>query len=421
MEVTDKMKTVEYKLPEKIDLENVNLFREQINQLDIADDTELVIFDGSDLSYISSFGLRLFLHMVKNHNSKVLIDNVSDEIYEIFAMTGFTKIVKVRKALNYVDVSNLEVIGRGAFGSVYKLNDEQVLKVFEGENSRERLDAIVDNTRTAFVNGIPTIIPFETVITDRGLGLVSEYIYSDVLSVKAHSEPERIPEYAGLMADMSKKLVLTKLEGDSLRCYKDKIASDIADIKDMMTEDDYDLLQGYLKLIPDTDSCIHGDFHARNVMMMDDEVVLIDMDDFGRGHPVWDISGLILPYKICVDRPDLVKLTFDLPDELPYDDFFFSLYNLTKEEATVFFNEYIDRYFHGISEERKQNCMKLAWCYADCLVTRIISLNIRGRELSPEILARKKIVIDCFLDELRKYSKDEIREFFASWPTHGEM
>lgn len=415
------MKTVECKLPEKINTDNVNQFEEQIDQLDITDDTEAIIFDGSDLSYISSIGLREFLHLAKKHDVNLLIDNVSKDVYEIFEATGFSKIVKVRKPLNYVDVSNLEEIGHGAFGSVYKLNNEQVLKVFVGEQCRERLDAIVDNTRIAFVNNIPTIIPFETVITDKGLGLVSEYIYSDVLSVKAHEEPKRIPEYAGLMADMSKILVSTKLEGNSLRYYKEKIASDIADIKYMMTEDEYDLLKGYLELVPNSDSCVHGDFHARNVMMMDDEVVLIDMDDFGRGHPVWDIAGLILPYKICVERPDLVKLTFDLPDELPYDDFFCSLYNLTREEATLFFNEFIDRYFHGISEQRKQNCMKLAWCYADCLVTRIISINIRSRELSPEILERKKMVTDYFLGELKKYSYEEINELFASWPAPGEM
>lgn len=51
-----------------------------------------IILDCTKLEYISSSGLRLFLSVLKNakaKGSKVYIKGISDDIRNIFAMTGF--------------------------------------------------------------------------------------------------------------------------------------------------------------------------------------------------------------------------------------------------------------------------------------------------------------------------------------------
>ena len=60
--------------------------------------TEL-IFDLSALEYISSAGLRVLLsaQKVMNRQGSMVIRNVSDEIMEIFDVTGFTDILNIEQ------------------------------------------------------------------------------------------------------------------------------------------------------------------------------------------------------------------------------------------------------------------------------------------------------------------------------------
>ena len=62
----------------------------------IDDITELV-FDFSDLTYVSSAGLRVLLSAQKTMNEKgsMVVKNVSDEIQEIFDVTGFSDILTI--------------------------------------------------------------------------------------------------------------------------------------------------------------------------------------------------------------------------------------------------------------------------------------------------------------------------------------
>ena len=51
-----------------------------------------IVFDCTNLEYISSSGLRLFLTIRKEASvkgGKVIIENINDEIRKVFMMTGF--------------------------------------------------------------------------------------------------------------------------------------------------------------------------------------------------------------------------------------------------------------------------------------------------------------------------------------------
>ena len=58
-----------------------------------------IILDCTALEYISSSGLRLFLGVLKNAKSKgsrVFIKGISDEIRNVFAMTGFINLFEFK-------------------------------------------------------------------------------------------------------------------------------------------------------------------------------------------------------------------------------------------------------------------------------------------------------------------------------------
>jgi anti-anti-sigma factor len=58
-----------------------------------------VILDCSKLEYISSSGLRLFLSLLKvakPKGSHVIITGLSEDLRQVFAMTGFTNLFDIR-------------------------------------------------------------------------------------------------------------------------------------------------------------------------------------------------------------------------------------------------------------------------------------------------------------------------------------
>ena len=67
--------------------------------LDHADKT--IILDCTNLEYISSSGLRLFLTIRKEtgvKGGKVIIENINSDIQKVFSQTGFYNLFEIRNA-----------------------------------------------------------------------------------------------------------------------------------------------------------------------------------------------------------------------------------------------------------------------------------------------------------------------------------
>ena len=112
------MKT--YALKGKINAENAAAVEESINAALSGSDTlcEELVFDASNLEYISSAGLRVILRIAKKYQgylgeSPVKVINVSPEVYDILEVTGFVELLDVKKKFREVSIENCELIGKG--------------------------------------------------------------------------------------------------------------------------------------------------------------------------------------------------------------------------------------------------------------------------------------------------------------------
>lgn len=57
-----------------------------------------IILDCTDLEYISSSGLRIFISILKNakaNGGQVTVKNINEEISKVFQMTGFNKLFTI--------------------------------------------------------------------------------------------------------------------------------------------------------------------------------------------------------------------------------------------------------------------------------------------------------------------------------------
>ena len=65
----------------------------------VGEAAETIVLDCAELDYISSSGLRLFLVLRKSaaeKGGKVIVQNISDSIRNVFMMTGFLNLFEIR-------------------------------------------------------------------------------------------------------------------------------------------------------------------------------------------------------------------------------------------------------------------------------------------------------------------------------------
>lgn len=273
-----------YQIKGKIDSTNAPEFEKEIMAVL---PTEL---DASALEYISSAGLRVLLKLTKTVGD-VTVVNVNSDVYEILDVTGFTSILNVKKALREISVEGKPVLGKGGNGTVYRLDDETIVKVYRPDHSIEAIDRERTYAKAAFVAGIPSVIAYDMVKVGDSYGVVYEAMNSDTLSHAIANDPEHLDEYVAKYVALAKKLHSTPL-GDTVTTLKDFLMSraDSAFMHEHLKQNEIDVLKDIITSMADSNTLVHGDFHPGNIMLQDGELMLIDMGEVTRGVPIYDIA-----------------------------------------------------------------------------------------------------------------------------------
>ncbi len=276
----------------RIDSQSAAAFEEEL--MGLCTPGETVHIDASDLVYISSAGLRVFMKLKKHIKADVVVENVSNEIYDIFEVTGFTEILTVVKKLREIDVENCEVIGEGANGKVYRLDDDTIVKVFAPGVSMDVVQEERDIARAAFVSGVPTAISYDVAKVGDSYGAVYEMLHAKTLSTVINDNPSLAPEMGKRMGKLIKELHSTPANTGKLENMLDVYKSRAAKMEKYLTKDETEKLMSVYEALEYRETMLHGDYHAKNIMYMDDELIFIDMGDVGYGHPLLDIGGSYL-------------------------------------------------------------------------------------------------------------------------------
>ena len=252
--------------------------------------------DASELEYISSAGLRVLLKLTKAVGG-VTVTGVCSEVYEIFDMTG------VRKALREISVEGYEMIGAGGYGSVYRIDPETIVKVYHTA-SLDFIEKERELSRKAFLLGVPTAISFDTVKVGDKYGVVYEMLDAGTVAQLITAAPSGLKMLGQLCAVSLKKLHAIEVDGDEFPSKKGSLIEWVKSISQYIEPEEAQAIIDYIESIPDRNTFLHGDFNAKNVMVKDGEVLLIDIGDAGAGHPAFDIAGLVLSYLIVPNATD---------------------------------------------------------------------------------------------------------------------
>ncbi len=309
---------------------------EQKLQEQSATPADKIVLDCSNLEYISSTGLRIILKYKKQHPDLEVI-NVSNEVYNVFDITGFTRILTVRKALRRISIKGCKEIGRGGVGIIYRYTPDTIIKVFSPECSIEVPERERVMAREAFVLGMPTAIPFDIVwVTDtQSYGLMTELLNARTLGAIINEDQANYKHYAGLFGRMLRNMHQIKVdEGGTLPDTTQVHAADFDRIARHFTPEEVELMRYIISKIPHGNSLLHNDCHPKNIMMCgepgNEELMLIDMGEVCYGNPLFELLHTcssfniednfegILGFPKALSRPfwlETLRVYFDTDDE----------------------------------------------------------------------------------------------------------
>ena len=247
--------------------------------------------DLNDLEYISSAGLRVLLRLRKRFAGMEMV-NVSSDVYEVFEMTGFTEMMPISKAYRRISVEGCEVIGQGANGEVYRIDPDTIVKVYYNPDSLPDIHRERELARTAFVLGVPTAIPYDVVRVGEGYGSVFELLNAKSFSKLIAADPDGLEGYVRQFVDLMKLIHDTTVKPGVMPQMRD-VALDWADfLRDYLPQEKWQKLHDLVAAVPEQLTMLHGDYHTKNVMLQNGEVILIDMDTLCTGHPVFELASV---------------------------------------------------------------------------------------------------------------------------------
>ena len=282
---------LECKLSGRVDSTNAPQVEEELNALIGGEEGQAVTVNMEDLEYISSAGLRVLLHLKKTCPDLKITD-VNSEVYEILDMTGFTQIMTVEKGYRVVSVEGCEEIGRGANGTIYRIDQDNVVKVYNNADALKDIQHEREVARTALVLGVPTAISYDVVKVGDSYGSVFELLNARSFSKILADEPEKMDWCVNEFVKMLKIIHATLVPEGKLPDMYDTVYGWVTFMRDYLPQEASDKLIALIDAVPRDNHMIHGDYHIKNLELQGDEVLLIDMDTLAVGYPIFELGSM---------------------------------------------------------------------------------------------------------------------------------
>ena len=276
----------------RLDTEASAKFETELAEISKENPHGSLVIDASNLEYIASSGLRIILKLVKTEKDFKL-ENVCPAVYEVFEVTGFAKIIKMTKALRKIDLDKCEKIDAGGNGAVYRVSEDEIVKVNFNPETYDNLEQELAKAKEAFFLGIPTAISFDLVDCGEGKkGVVYEIIKSSTLGENIQKDPSRMEELTEKYIEQLNLLHSVHTDNPVFGSAKESYRKQVEAASKFLTEEEGELLNHILEALPDGDRLVHGDAHPKNIMIQNGEMLWIDMEGMSVGHPIYDLISI---------------------------------------------------------------------------------------------------------------------------------
>lgn len=278
----------------RIDTNNASEVETEIKNFVEKNPTLTLKFDAENLQYISSVGLRILLKFRKMYKQNLIIKNISKQVAEVFEMSGFTKFFDLQKKLRQISIENLQEIGSGSTGSVYKLDDENILKVYNDNWTQEKVNIERENSQKAFLSGLDTAIAYDVVKVEKNFGIVYEMLNAATLEKIILENLEQIEFYAKKFANFVKQQSEIEFDGISSKQARIELSKKIQNLD----AEAHEIIFEILETVPECKNFSHGDLNLSNIIVQDGNFMMIDMGEISCGHRIFDVAWIYFMYEV---------------------------------------------------------------------------------------------------------------------------
>ena len=276
----------------RLDTEAAVKFDTELAEVCKANAHSALTVDAAELEYVASSGLRTILKLAKTEKNFKIV-NVSSSVYSVFEMTGFARIINISKALRKIDLEQCEKIGFGGNGAVYRVSEDEIVKVNYNPATDAELNSELTKAKEAFFLGVPTAISFDLVDCGDGRrGVVYETIKSKSLGETIQSNPELMEELTDKYIAQLNLLHSIHTDNPVFGSMKDNYRMQVENASKHLTEEEGKMLEMVLDALPEGDILVHGDAHTKNIMIQNGEMLWIDMEGMSAGHPIYDLISI---------------------------------------------------------------------------------------------------------------------------------
>ena len=148
------------------------------------------------------------------------VTGVNSTVYEILEMTGFTEMMTVEKAYRIVSIDGCEEIGRGANGTIYRIDQDNVVKVYNNTDALAEIQNEREMAKLALILGVPTAISYDVVKVGNSYGSVFELLNARSFSRILTDEPQKLDWCVEEFVNLLKKSTARSSQKESSRISK---------------------------------------------------------------------------------------------------------------------------------------------------------------------------------------------------------
>ena len=201
-----------------------------------------------------------------------------------------------------IDLGEWTMVGEGFNGQAYVSGAHPgvMLKLVTTEmGSAQKVEQEFYAARTAFEMGLPTPRVFEIVRNGKDHGYMCQIIAGKKsLARMCADAPDRIPEYAQMMAEYGKVLHSTPITPNGYVISMKKLLQDALKTSQLVTDEQRERLQALTDAMPEPQNCLHGDFQPGNIILAGGQHWWIDLGWLSQGFYMMDLAHL---YKMMVE------------------------------------------------------------------------------------------------------------------------
>ena len=204
---------------------------------------------------------------------------------------------KDEKPLRQISLDGAVKIGAGAHAEVFRIAEDTIVKVYYPTGSLEAIEREKALSKWAFVKGVPTAISYDIVRADDRYGVVYEMLNAVSASDYVNASGENLEAFIEKSVELMRQIHGIEVQPGEIPDMKEQTGLWTDRCRKFLPDDICDRLLMLLDTVPASHTLLHGDYHLKNIMVSEGELMLIDMDTLSIGDPVFELATIYNSYR----------------------------------------------------------------------------------------------------------------------------